>query len=85
MSLGLLTGKLTQGSSTLHNYRDDKRNMAKPGTFVDVCRREKEGEGKEKWKRKRKNVTPFFVGKKEEERERMNLLRGGREKRICTF
>ncbi|ROT73895.1 Bromodomain-containing protein 7 [Penaeus vannamei] len=43
VSLGLLTGKLTQGSSTLHNYRDDKRNMAKPvkplyyGSYSSFC------------------------------------------------
>lgn len=42
VSLGLLTGKLTQGSSTLHNYRDDKRNMAKPGTLGEEV---EEGEG----------------------------------------
>nr|XP_053657171.1 bromodomain-containing protein 7-like isoform X2 [Cherax quadricarinatus] len=30
VSLGLLTGKLTQGSAMLHNFRDDKRSMAKP-------------------------------------------------------
>ncbi|KAL7646179.1 UNVERIFIED_CONTAM: hypothetical protein RMT77_003080 [Armadillidium vulgare] len=43
VSLGLLTGKLTQGSSSLHNYRDDKRSIAKPvkplyyGTFSSFC------------------------------------------------
>ncbi|KAK3881362.1 hypothetical protein Pcinc_014194 [Petrolisthes cinctipes] len=43
VSLGLLTGKLTQGSATLHNYRDDKRNMAKPikplyyGSYSSFC------------------------------------------------
>ncbi|MCL4132223.1 UNVERIFIED_CONTAM: hypothetical protein GTU68_050015, partial [Idotea baltica] len=43
ISLGLLTGKLAQGSSSLHNYRDDKRSMAKPvkplyyGTFSSFC------------------------------------------------
>lgn len=31
VSLGLLTGKITQGAAALHNYREDKRNMAKPG------------------------------------------------------
>lgn len=43
VSLGLLTGKLTQGSATLHNYREDKRSMAKPikpvyyGSYSSFC------------------------------------------------
>ncbi|XP_069957111.1 bromodomain-containing protein 7 isoform X2 [Cherax quadricarinatus] len=43
VSLGLLTGKLTQGSAMLHNFRDDKRSMAKPikplyyGSYSSFC------------------------------------------------
>ncbi|KAK7080242.1 Bromodomain containing protein 7 [Halocaridina rubra] len=43
ISLGLLTGKLTQGSAMLHNYRDDKRSLAKPvkplyyGSYSSFC------------------------------------------------
>lgn len=43
VSLGLLTGKITQGSAMLHNYRDDKRSMAKPikplyyGSYSSFC------------------------------------------------
>lgn len=43
VTLGLLTGKLTQGTTTLYNYREDKRNMAKPvkplyyGSFSSFC------------------------------------------------
>ncbi|XP_076040452.1 bromodomain containing 7/9 isoform X9 [Oratosquilla oratoria] len=43
ISLGLLTGKITQGTASLHNYREDKRNMAKPvkplyyGAFSSFC------------------------------------------------
>lgn len=43
VTLGLLTGKLTQGTTNLYNYREDKRNMAKPvkplnyGAFSSFC------------------------------------------------
>ncbi|XP_050700060.1 bromodomain-containing protein 7-like isoform X2 [Eriocheir sinensis] len=43
VSLGLLTGKITQGSATLHNYREDKRSLAKPikpvyyGSYSSFC------------------------------------------------
>ena len=33
MNLGKLTGKLSSGAATLAGFREDKRNIAKPGTF----------------------------------------------------
>lgn len=43
LNMGLVLGKLSSGSSTLHNYHDDKRTMAKPvkpihyGSFSSFC------------------------------------------------
>ncbi|KAF2345655.1 Protein of unknown function DUF3512 [Trinorchestia longiramus] len=43
LNLGLVLGKLTAGSSCLHNYHDDKRTMAKPvkpihyGSYSSFC------------------------------------------------
>ena len=33
VSLGTITGKLTHGTGTIQGFREDRRNLAKPGKF----------------------------------------------------